>query len=172
MVFVMSLIVDALAPTFGGTKSPIQALKLVAYACTSVFVGGIFSIIPSLGILGVADRAVLDLPGLHRRIAVLMRCPPEKAGGYTAVVIVCGIVARASSSARVLRGDRAVAHGHAGMPGAGRRQHDIKTPDGAAVTIDGDSMAAMAQRMEAAGERAKAAQNSGDPPPRARPSAT
>ena len=53
MVFVLALIVDALAPTFGGTKNQIQALKLVAYASTAGFVGGIFSIIPSLSILGL-----------------------------------------------------------------------------------------------------------------------
>ena len=32
-VFVLALIVDALAPRFGGQKSSIQALKLAVYAC-------------------------------------------------------------------------------------------------------------------------------------------
>lgn len=52
MVYVLALIVDALAPSFGGQRSPIQALKLVAYASTAGFVGGIFSLLPSLAVLG------------------------------------------------------------------------------------------------------------------------
>src|SRR4051812_47659157 len=34
MVFLVALLIDALAPTFGGTKSQINALKLVAYSAT------------------------------------------------------------------------------------------------------------------------------------------
>ena len=43
-VYVLALIVDALAPTFGGSRSRISALKLVAYGSTAGFVGGIFKI--------------------------------------------------------------------------------------------------------------------------------
>ena len=41
MVFVLALIVNALAPTFGGTKDSLRALKLVAYGVTASFLGGI-----------------------------------------------------------------------------------------------------------------------------------
>ena len=40
-VFIVALIVDALAPTFGGTKNQVQALKVVAYSYTASWVGGI-----------------------------------------------------------------------------------------------------------------------------------
>ncbi len=161
-VYVMSLIVDALAPTFGGTKSPIQALKLVGYGFTSVFVGGIFSIIPSLGILGILT-GLYSIYLVYTGISPLMRCPPEKAGGYTAVVVVCGIVLGIVVGA-VLAAIMPSRMG-AGLMGAagGAGNMTIQTPDGGTVNIDGNSMAAMAQRMQAAGERAKAAQNSGDP---------
>ena len=43
--FVMALIVDALAPSFSGTRSRINALKLVAYGATAGFVGGIASLL-------------------------------------------------------------------------------------------------------------------------------
>src|SRR5664279_232359 len=33
MLYVVTFIVDALAPTFGGEKNMIQSLKLVAYSC-------------------------------------------------------------------------------------------------------------------------------------------
>ena len=56
-VFVLALIVNALAPTFGGQKDQIQALKLAVYASTAALVGGIFS-------LGPAGGAVFHLPDL------------------------------------------------------------------------------------------------------------
>ena len=40
-VGVMAFIVDALAPTFGGTKSFNQALKVVAYSGTAAWVGSL-----------------------------------------------------------------------------------------------------------------------------------
>ena len=91
MVFVMALVVDALAPNFGGTKNQVQALKLVAYSCTAAFVGGIFGIIPSLAILSLL-ASIYSIYLLYTGISVLMRCPAEKAAVYTAVVIVAVIV--------------------------------------------------------------------------------
>lgn len=91
-VFVLALIVDALAPTFGGTKNQINALKLVAYGSTAGFIGGIFSLLPALSILGLV-AALYSIYLIYTGIPVLMKCPPEKATNYTAVVVVCGIVA-------------------------------------------------------------------------------
>jgi hypothetical protein len=89
-VFVLGLIIDALAPSFGGQKSPIQALKVAAYSGTAAWVAGISAMIPGfrwLGILGLYSLYLFWL-GLPR----LMKSPEEKALGYTVVVIVCAIV--------------------------------------------------------------------------------
>ncbi len=91
MVFVLALIVDAMAPTFEGTKSQISALKLAAYASTAGFVGGIFSLLPALSILG-ALAALYGIYLFYTGLPVLMKCPPDKAIAYTAVVVVCAIV--------------------------------------------------------------------------------
>lgn len=91
-VYVLALITDALAPTFGGTKSRIQALKLIAYASTAGFVGGIFNLLPLLSILGLL-AAMYSMYLIYTGLPVLMRCPPEKAASYAAVVVVCGLVA-------------------------------------------------------------------------------
>ncbi|MGZ5156804.1 MAG: Yip1 family protein [Caldimonas sp.] len=166
MVFVLALIVNALAPTFGGTKNQVQALKLVAYGSTAGFLGGIFGIIPMLGILGLL-AALYSIYLIYTGIAVMMRCPPEKAGVYTAVVIVCaiiaGIVLAAVSSmfspmGRAGMGGIAATGGGAGPMG----NVTIKTPDGANVTINPGGMAEMAKRMEEAGKRMESAQKSGD----------
>ena len=164
MVFVLALIVNALAPTFGGTKNQVQALKLVAYGSTAGFVGGIFSLIPMLGILGIV-AGLYSIYLIYTGIAVLMRCPPEKAGVYTTVVIVCaiiaGIVLAAVSSMFSPMGRMGMAGVAAG--GAGPMGNvTIKTPDGANVTINPGGMAEMAKRMEEAGKRMESAQKSGD----------
>src|SRR5665647_3293000 len=52
-VFIIALVVDALAPSFGGTKNQIQALKVVAYSYTDSWVAGFLSLIPPLSIIGL-----------------------------------------------------------------------------------------------------------------------
>jgi hypothetical protein len=90
MVFVLALIVDALAPTFQGQKSRIQALKLTAYAATAGWLAGIFSLIPALTILGLLGLYSLYL--FYVGLPVMMKSPAEKSLVYTAVVIVIAVV--------------------------------------------------------------------------------
>ena len=89
-VYVMALIIDALAPSFGGTKDQLKAFKVAAYASTAAWLAGIFNIIPMLAILGLLGLYSLYLffLGLPR----LMRVPQDKAVGYTVVVIVIYVV--------------------------------------------------------------------------------
>jgi len=89
-VYVLALVINALAPTFAGEKSEIQALKVAAYASTAGWVAGIFGLIPALSVLGILGLYSLYL--LYLGLPVLMRVPREKALGYTAVVVVAAIV--------------------------------------------------------------------------------
>lgn len=91
MVYVMALIINALATTFGGRQNLNQALKVMAYAMTAAWVVGIFSLIPILAVLGLLG-ALYSLYLLYLGLPVLMKAPPDKALAYTIVVIVCGIV--------------------------------------------------------------------------------
>ncbi len=88
--FVLALIIDALAPTFGGQKNQIQALKVAAYSATAAWIAGIFGIIPALAILGLLGLYSLYL--LYLGLPILMKSPQDKAMGYTVVVIVVAIV--------------------------------------------------------------------------------
>ncbi len=89
-VFVLALIIDALAPSFGGTQNQVQALKVSAYSSTASWVAGIFGLVPALGILGILGLYSLYL--LYLGLPVLMKAPAEKAMGYTVVVIIAAIV--------------------------------------------------------------------------------
>jgi hypothetical protein len=89
-VFVLALIIDALAPTFNGIPNRIQALKVAAYSYTASWVAGIFMLIPALSFLAILG--VYSLYLLYLGLPILMKAPKEKALAYTAVVILCGIV--------------------------------------------------------------------------------
>lgn len=157
-VYILALITNALAPTFGGTKDMVQALKLIAYGSTASFVGGIFNIIPSIGILGLL-AALYSIYLIYTGIPVLMKCPREKAGAYTAVVIVFGIVAMiilAVLTSFVVPGG---GMHMAGAPSGG--DISISTPGGE-LKIDTAKMEALGKKMEEAGKRMEQAQASGD----------
>ena len=88
-VFVLALIIDALAPQFGATANRVQALKVAAYSATAAWVAGIFNLLPAiswLSILGLYSFYLLYL-GLPK----LMRAPQDKALTYTIVVVVAAI---------------------------------------------------------------------------------
>jgi len=89
-VYVFAMIIDALAPSFGGTKDSLKALKVAAYSWTAAWVAGIFGIIPMLGILAIVGLYSLYL--LYLGLPKLMRVADDKAMGYTIVVIVVQIV--------------------------------------------------------------------------------
>jgi hypothetical protein len=95
VVFVVSLIIDALAPSFGGTKNQVQATKVAVYSATPVWLVGILAVIPQLFLLmgllalvALAYGVYLMFLGLPR----LMRVAADKAVVYVVVVVVAWIV--------------------------------------------------------------------------------
>jgi hypothetical protein len=88
--YVLGLIIDALAPTFNGQRSQIQALKVAVYSSTASWLAAIFHLIPGLRVLTILGLYSLYL--LYLGLPVLMKSPRDKAVGYTAVVIVAAIV--------------------------------------------------------------------------------
>lgn len=90
-VYVVSLIVNALAPTFDGQKDPIQALKLIVYASTPAWLAGVLSLVPALGMLGIL-AALYGLYLLYIGLPKLMKNPESKSVGYTALIVVCYVV--------------------------------------------------------------------------------
>jgi hypothetical protein len=93
-VYVLALIVDALAPTFKATRNLENALKLVVYSYTPVWLVGVFLLIPGLSFL-----MILGIYGLYLMwlgLPVLMKVPQNDNTtiGYFAAIIICAIVIR------------------------------------------------------------------------------
>lgn len=90
-VYVLALIINTLAPSFGGTSNLTQALKVAAYGATAAWVGGIFHLFPLMGILGLL-AALYTLYLLYLGLPVLMKSLPERSLGYTLSVVIAAIV--------------------------------------------------------------------------------
>ena len=91
-VYLWSLVINALAPTFGGQKDSVQALKTAAYAATAAWVGGIAQVIPWVGWLIGLAAAIYSVYLLYLGLPHTMKAPAERAAGYTAVAIIVAII--------------------------------------------------------------------------------
>jgi hypothetical protein len=89
-VFVIALIIDTLAPRFGGTSNRIQALKIAAYGSTAAWLAGAFSLVPALAVLGILGLYSLYI--VYVGLPILMKAPQDKAAVYTAAVVALAIV--------------------------------------------------------------------------------
>ena len=152
MVYVLALIAKALAPAFQGEANLPDAFKLVAYGSTAGLIGGIFSLLPALSVLGLLT-ALYSIYLIYTGVPVLMKIPPEKAVGYTAVLIICGI-----GAALVVGGVSALftSSGGGGFtrpvgvgPGSPTGPAAIKVP-GTEVVLDTAKMEAASRKMEQA----------------------
>jgi hypothetical protein len=90
IVYALALIIDALAPRFGGQKNFAGALKLAVYAFTPTWLAGIFLLVPGLSFL-----VILGLHGFYLLwigLPLLMHVPADKALPATAVAAGCAMV--------------------------------------------------------------------------------
>lgn len=90
-IYIIALVIDALAPSFSGTKNSIQAMKVAAYSYTASWVFGILAIVPGLRIIG-GLLGLYSLYLLFTGLPPLMKSPPDKAFGYTAVTVIVAII--------------------------------------------------------------------------------
>ena len=160
MAYVMALIIDALAPNFGGQKNQVQALKTVAYAWTASWVAGIGQIVPGLGWLIAIAGGIYGIYLLYLGLPHTMKAPADKAAGYTAVSVIIAVVL--SWICMLVVGGII---GTGAMMGAGGGNLSF-SGNGSEVTVDKDSalgkLDAFSKKMEAAGKQMESAQKSGD----------
>jgi hypothetical protein len=161
VAYVMALVINMLAGTFNGQKDMVQALKTVAYSWTAAWVAGIAVIIPWIGWLVALVGAIYGIYLLYLGLPFTMKCPPEKAGGYTALAVIIAIVLSWVVGMIV-----AGVIGTAAYTGAALSGARLGSTGADHVSVDPNSalgrLAAMGERAEQAGKELEAAQKSGD----------
>jgi hypothetical protein len=90
-IFILSFIVDALAPSFGSTKDMVASTKIVVYAYTPAWVAGIFYIFPSLGFI-VALASIYGLVLMYMGLQKVKDVSQDKIVIYFVVIIIAAIV--------------------------------------------------------------------------------
>lgn len=156
IVYLVGLLIDALAPSFGGEKNPEQALKSAAYAYTA---GWIASVVILLGlplyIIVALAAAAYGIYLLYLGLPHTMKAPPERAAGYAAIVIVIGFVVSLIGGGIINA-----------MFGGATRGGTNYGGGAASVEVDPNStlgrLAAMGERADAAAKKLEQAQRSGD----------
>lgn len=157
--FLIGLIIDALAPTFGGVKNQVQAMKVSVYGATAAWVAGVFGLIPALSILAILGLYSLYL--YYVGLPKLMKTPQDKALGYTALVVVCYIVltliiGTLVTPLRMMGGAGLGGATVVGDAGAGSVKLGGATVDVAALTAASKNMEAQAAAMQAQAAAAQA----------------
>jgi hypothetical protein len=156
-VYITALIINGLAPTFGGQKDSLQALKTMAFASTAAWVAGAGQIVPGIGLLLMIAGGVYSIYLLYLGLPHMMKCPQDKAGGYTAVIVIIAIVLYFVIGAVI-----ASIIGTGGM----MRGTTFSSSSDSDVTFDKDSslgkLEQWSKEVEAAGKKLEEAQQSGD----------
>lgn len=91
-MFVVGMIINGLAPTFGGTRDQRQALKVAAYSFTPGWLSALLALSPVLPTLLQLVAACYGIYVLYLGLPVLMRSARERAVGYTVSVVLCCIL--------------------------------------------------------------------------------
>lgn len=165
MVFVIGLIIDALAPSFKAEKNPLNAFKLAAFSMTPSMLAGVLHIIPALAPLAIL-ASLYGIYVLYLGVPVLMKAPQDKSLPYTAVIIVCAIVL-----GFIIGAVTAAVGGAGAMAGArmGAASPEVTTPASVSFTtpdgkieVNTQKLEAMNQKLEELNKQMDAAQKSGD----------
>jgi hypothetical protein len=90
-IFILSTVINLLAPGFGGQQNSAHALKVAVYSYTPAWVAGALHAVPALGVLALLG-SLYGLYLLYLGLPRLMKCPEDKSLGYTVVVVVCAVV--------------------------------------------------------------------------------
>jgi Yip1 domain len=90
-VYIISFIVDALAPSFGSTKDMTASTKVVVYSYTPAWVAGIVQIFPVLGFI-VALASIYSLVLMYMGLQKVKAVPQDKLVVYFIVIIIVAII--------------------------------------------------------------------------------
>jgi len=163
-VYLMTLLVDALAPRHGGEKNQVQALKAVAYSATPMWLVGVLRIVPGAGyVLWIVEIAALVMAFrlLRQGLVHTMKVEAQQAGGYAgqavAVAVVAGLVVAAISVG--VGGVRQMARKTAPSTSSLSDDDQVKVDPASPL----GKLQSWSKNMEQAGKKMDDAQKTGDP---------
>jgi hypothetical protein len=90
-LYVVALIIDALAPSFGSQKNQVKAMKVAVFSWTPAWIAGILTLIPVLSPLAML-LSLYSLYLFYLGLPILMETPKDKTMGYFIVTILVSIV--------------------------------------------------------------------------------
>jgi hypothetical protein len=140
-VFILSFIINILAPSFGAQKDSVQSLKVAAYSLTAVWVAGLAQVVPFLGTLVVLIGGLYGIFLMYLGLPSVMKAPEDKVPLYTVVIVVTMIVAGSSRP------------GDAGQRPGGQRDRQDASRVAIVVRSRQPPREARRARREARGER-------------------
>jgi hypothetical protein len=91
-VFVVALIINALASYFRGIHNLWQALRVTAYASTPLWVSCVFLPFPTLATPALFLAGLYHIYLMYLGLEILMRSPRDRALGYATTVVLSAVV--------------------------------------------------------------------------------
>jgi hypothetical protein len=91
-VYVLAIVIDELAPRFGGARGRTQAFKLAAYAGTGWWVAGIFRLLPNIGNTFALLGGLYTLYLMYLGLPKLMKVDNDRVTPYLAVSLVVTVL--------------------------------------------------------------------------------
>ena len=94
VVYVLPVIVDALAPNFAGQPNRLQAMKAIGYSYTAFWVAGAARLLPGAGLAGLIGLAgaIYSAYLLYLGLPHTMKVPTDRAAPYAAVAVIIALV--------------------------------------------------------------------------------
>lgn len=92
LVFILGIIVNAVAQNFDAEQNDLSAQKMAAYSLTPAFLSGIFSLWPPVWWVSLFALAAMAYI-MYRGLPILMKAPEERALAYAATVTMATLVA-------------------------------------------------------------------------------
>ena len=152
MLVLVTFIADKLAPKFGGESNTGRAFKWIGYGATASFVAGVFGLVPGLGVLGLLGLYSLYL--LYVGATPMMSVPRDKALGFTAATVACGILVSIVLGVVTSAVSGVFGFGASAIGSVFSSDDDIEERDSGSIsipgvgTIDVGEMEEAAERME------------------------
>lgn len=91
-LYLMSIIVNSVSPSFNGKSEVTQSTKLMAYASTPTWVAGLVAWVPILGGLVSLAAIAYVVYLIYLGLKPVLGVPQEKVAGFTVVIVLIYIV--------------------------------------------------------------------------------